>query len=104
MYFTNKRNYEHFEFNKQNGTHKTHSNKKRSLPSVPMRIGVNNDDDYDLNYLSSLKLPDLPTTINERRQQRVDFVRREMRYQQMPQWDFSVPKGIQDYMRNPNKR
>ena len=111
MYFTGKRNFEHFEFNnKRNGaSNKSNNNsnksKKRPLPSVPMAIADNEDDWLDNNYLSSLKLPDLPMpTTDDQRRQRVDFVRREMRYRQMPQWDFSIPEGIEDYMRNPKRR
>lgn len=111
--FAGKRNYEHFEFKQRNGakhsnkSNNNNTNKKRSLPRVPRGADVGNDnyenDDYiNPNYLSTLRLPDLPTV--DERQQRVDFFRREMRYQQMPQWDFSVPQGIDEYMRNPKRR
>ena len=112
MYFTGKRNFEHFEFNnRHNGAsnkfNKINNNsKKRPLPlTAPIDIPDNDDEWFDNNYLSSFKLPDLPMpTTDGQRRQRVDFVRREMRYRQMPQWDFSIPEGIEDYMRNPKRR
>ena len=65
-------------------------------------VGDDDDDDYDLNCLSSLKL--FWFADDERRQQRVNFVRQEMRYQQNAQVRFLGSKGIEKYIRNHNRR
>ena len=101
-----KRNFEYYDFHrtKQNINNNKAKANKRPLPRAQP---------YDDEYLQRpLRLPNLPTvdnrqrgklpTINEKR--RVDIVREYTKYQQMPQWDFSVPPEVKDYMGDPKRR